>query len=71
MSKKIKVFLGTYVNSTNAQNLNCLALAKHLDKTKFEIKTMTLFSGNLPIEKIAGVEYIHCTPSNPAGPAPR
>ena len=35
-TKKIKVFLGGYVNCTNAQNLNCRALAKYLDKDKFE-----------------------------------
>lgn len=32
---KIKIFLGGYLNYTNAQNLNCLALAKHLDPSKF------------------------------------
>ena len=39
-TKKIKVFLGGYVNCTNAQNLNCRALAKYLDKDKFECAVM-------------------------------
>ena len=56
--KKIKVFLSGAVNSTNAQNLNCLALARHLDKSKFEIRTLTVYSGNLPVEKIEGVKYL-------------
>ena len=37
---KIKVFLGGYVNFQNAQNLNCRALSKHLNKDKFEVTTM-------------------------------
>ncbi|MEG1581351.1 MAG: glycosyltransferase family 4 protein [Bacteroidaceae bacterium] len=59
MSKRrTKVFLGALVNCTNAQNLNCLALAKHLDKSKYEIMTMTVYSGDLPVEKIQGVHYL-------------
>jgi len=42
--KKIKIFLGAYINSTNAQNLNCLALAKYLDKDKFDVYTLELKS---------------------------
>lgn len=41
------MFLGGYVNSTNAQNLNCLSLSKHLDKEKFDIYTLQVYSGNL------------------------
>ena len=33
---RIKVFLGGYINYTNAQNLNCRAIAEHLNKDKFE-----------------------------------
>lgn len=55
---KIRVFLSGIVNSTNAQNLNCLALARHLDKSKFEIRALTVYSGNLPTEKIDGVKYL-------------
>lgn len=57
-SRKIKVFLSGMVNVTNAQNLNCLALARHLDKTKFEVRALTVYSGNLPIESIEGVSYL-------------
>lgn len=39
-NKKIKIFLGGYVNYLNAQNINCRALSEHLDKDKFEISTM-------------------------------
>ena len=56
--KKIKVFLSGVINSTNAQNLNCLALAKHLDMNKFEVTALTVYSGNLPTEKIGGVKYL-------------
>lgn len=49
--KKIKVFLSGIVNSTNAQNLNCLALAKHLDPEKFEVRALTVYSGNLESPK--------------------
>lgn len=48
--KKIKVFLGGYINSINAQNLNCRALAKHLDQNKFDIGALKLYSGSLPDE---------------------
>lgn len=40
MCKKIKVFLGGYVNYLNAQNINCRALSEHLDKSKFMVSTM-------------------------------
>ena len=54
----IKVFLSGAVNATNAQNLNCLALARHLDKSKFKVRTLTVYSGTLPTEKIEGVSYL-------------
>ena len=44
MTSRVKLFLGAYVNSTNAQNLNCLALAKHLDKSQFDITVLSLYS---------------------------
>ena len=56
--RKIRVFLSGTVNSTNAQNLNCLALARHLDKSKFEVRALTVYSGKLPTEKIEGVKYL-------------
>ena len=57
MKKKVKVFLQATVNYTNAQNLNCLALAKHLDKSKYDVRTCVGYSGNLPVEEILGVRY--------------
>ena len=38
--KRIKVFLGGYVNCPNAQNVNCDNIAKYLDKGKFEVHTL-------------------------------
>ena len=43
--RKIKVFLGGYVNYSNAQNLNCSAIAKNLDKDKFKIYTLEVYFG--------------------------
>lgn len=62
MERKTKIFLGAFINYTNAQNLNCLAIAKHLDKDKFEVLTLELFSGNLEsnIGKIQGVKIFKC-----------
>ena len=54
MTSRVKLFLGAYVNSTNAQNLNCLALAKHLDKSQFDITVLSLYSQ--PPIKIEGVK---------------
>ena len=42
--KKIKLFLGGYLNYTNAQNLNCLALAKHLDSSRFKAYSLNIHS---------------------------
>jgi len=44
--KKIKVFLGGYINYTNAQNLNCRAIAKHLNKDKFEVYALKVHFGD-------------------------
>ena len=54
--KKTKVFLGGYVTSVNAQNLNCRALAKHLDKENFDVYTLETFSGKL---NHSGLEEVH------------
>lgn len=37
MKRKIRVLLGGYVNSIQAQDLNCRALAMFLDKDKFDV----------------------------------
>ena len=50
--KKIKVFLGAYVNSTQAQCLNCRALAKWLDRDKFMVAARTIYSGDLAIDEL-------------------
>lgn len=58
--KKIKIFLAGYINFSNAQNLNCMALAKNLDTNRFEIKTMTIFSGNLDTKELKNkVQFIY------------
>jgi len=44
--KKIKIFLGGYINYTNAQNLNCRAIAEHLNKDKFEVYALTVHFGD-------------------------
>lgn len=56
--KKIKIFLGGTINGRNAQNLNCLALAKYLDKSKYEIYTMAFEKGDFDVETIEGVKII-------------
>lgn len=60
MSRKIKVFLGAYINQTNAQNLNCRTLAEHLDKSRFEIYTLTIGHGNLGMTSISDVRIFNC-----------
>jgi len=57
--KKIKVFLGGYINSINAQNLNCLALARHLDKKRFDVYAMTIYSGNIENVEIDNVHLLN------------
>ena len=57
--KKIKVFLGGYVNFLNAQNINCRALSEHLDKDKFEVWTMLFWCQNAKdFERVPGVHYL-------------
>lgn len=47
--KRIKIFLGGYINSINAQNLNCRSLALHLDRECFKIGVMTYPGAPLPM----------------------
>ena len=42
--RKTKIFLGAFLNVINAQNLNCLSLAKHLDKDKFTTYALRMHS---------------------------
>ncbi|MFT4802460.1 MAG: glycosyltransferase involved in cell wall biosynthesis [Flavobacteriaceae bacterium] len=44
--KKISIFLGGYINYTNAQNLNCRAIAEHLNKEKFDVFTLKAHFGD-------------------------
>ena len=44
--KKIKVFLGAYINYINAQNLNCRAIGEHLNKDKFEVYSLKVHFGD-------------------------
>lgn len=60
MSNRIKVFLGAYINQTNAQNLNCKTLAEYLDKSRFEIYTLAIGHGNLGKTSISGVRIFNC-----------
>lgn len=39
--KKIKLLLGAYIDSVNAQDINCYNIAKHIDKDKFEVHALT------------------------------
>lgn len=59
-NKKIKVFLGGYINNSNAQNLVCLTLAKNLDKEKFDVYTLLINHGNFGKCEIAGVKTFNC-----------
>lgn len=54
--KKIKIFLGGFINVINAQNLNCLALATHLDKKKYEVYTMVFKKGNIDLPFLHNVK---------------
>lgn len=60
--KRIKVFLGGYVNSLNAQNINCRALSEHLNKNKYEVATMLTYNPNAAdFKQVDGVKYIMAT----------
>ena len=54
---KIKIFLEAYVNYINAQNINCKAIAKHLDKERFEVLSLANYFGN---EDTPDVKIFYC-----------
>ena len=56
MKRKKKIFLGAYINYMNAQNINCKSIAYHIDKSKYEVKTLLFSEANLM--KINGVRTI-------------
>lgn len=39
--EKIKLLLGAYIDSVNAQDINCYNIAKYIDKDKFEVHALT------------------------------
>lgn len=39
--KRIKLFLGAYIDSINAQDINCRAIAKYINKDRFEVHALT------------------------------
>ena len=57
---KIKVFLGGYINYSNAQNLNCRDVARFLDKNKFDVFTLSLYNGNISQKEMKGVRVFNC-----------
>lgn len=38
--RKIKLFLGAYIDSINAQDINCFNIAKYIDKSLFEVHAL-------------------------------
>ena len=54
----MKIFLGGYINTTNAQNINCKALAHFLNKNDFTVLTMQLHTSSFI--KIDGVKTFKC-----------
>jgi glycosyltransferase involved in cell wall biosynthesis len=58
MNIRIRLFLGGFINASNAQNLNCRSLAKYLDKSSFEIHTMSIYSS--PALEMEGVHIHKC-----------
>lgn len=58
--RKIKVFLGGYINQINAQNINCLSLSTYLDKQKFIIYTLTHHSNEIDISGLKNTNTFHC-----------
>lgn len=57
MNKKKKIFLAGYINSINAQNINCKSIAYYLDKNKYQVMTL-VFSHLTPIHDINDIRII-------------
>ena len=60
MEKRIKVFLGAYLNQSNAQNLNCKAIATYIDRRRFIVTGLQIGSGNFGKIRIPGVKLFTC-----------
>ena len=60
--KKINIFLGGFINVSNAQNLNCYSIARHLNHKKFNVYSLKLYSGKIkiPKDKIANINIFNC-----------
>lgn len=56
----IKVFLGGYINFTNAQNLNCRSIAQNIDKEIFEVFTLELYNGQGSGIESKGIHTFWC-----------
>ena len=59
MKSKLNIFLCGYINVINAQNLNCLSIAKYIDKRRFHVHTLSLNSVE-KLDPIEGVSVINC-----------
>ena len=59
MKSKLNIFLCGYINVINAQNLNCLSIAKYIDKRRFHVHTLSLKSVKR-LDPIEGVSVINC-----------
>lgn len=46
--KKIRLLLGAYIDSVNAQDINCYNIARYIDKDKFEVHALT-HGGNVNV----------------------
>ena len=58
--KQINIFLGGYLNATNAQNLNCRSIAQHIDKEKFKVSGLEIYSGDLKSLSNSEVDTFMC-----------
>lgn len=51
MQKPLKILLCGFVNHPNAQNINCSAIARYLDRAKFEVHAF--YFSRMPLERAA------------------
>ncbi|MBL8028656.1 MAG: hypothetical protein JNL74_19690, partial [Fibrobacteres bacterium] len=57
---KIKLFFGVFLNKVNAQDLTCLTLLKYLDENVFEIRSLSIHNGDLPLVSKKNLKCFHC-----------
>ena len=58
--RKTKLFLCAHLNRTNAQNLNCLGLALHLDTRKYDVRAMVYDKGDFDLPPLPGIRLWKC-----------